>query len=130
MVIKIALPLHKSPHKQDIQKLHVKSTHQFSSDKIRKIISLYLIKQGCKTFDSVLKMLKNIQSYIKLMVTYVTFMQIIGIDFSFPCTTVILFSIGLTKCKLLTANYIELNKKKINKKLPFEFKTFVLVRLM
>ena len=75
-------------------------------------------------------MLKNIQSYIKLMVTYVTYMQIIGIDFSFPCTTVILFSIGLTKCKLLTANYIELNKKKINKNLPFELKTFVLVRLM
>ena len=57
-------------------------------------------------------------------------MQIICIDFSFPCTTVILFSIGLTKCKLLTANYIELNKKKINKKLPFELKAFVLVRLM
>ena len=94
------------------------------------MISLYLIKQGCKTFDSVLKMLKNIQSYIKLMATYVTYMQIIGIDFSFPCTTVISFSIGLTKCKLLTANYIELNKKKINKKLPFELKTFVLVRLM
>ena len=74
------------------------------------MISLYLIKQGCKTFDSVLKMLKNIQTYIKLMVTYVTYMQIIGIDFSFPCTTVILFSIGLTTCKLLTANYIELNK--------------------
>ena len=94
------------------------------------MISLYLIKQGCKTFDSVLKMLKNIQSYIKLMVTYVTYMQIIGINFSFPCTTVILFSIGLTKCKLLTANYIEVNKKKINKKMPFELKTFVLVRLM
>ena len=77
-------------------------------------------------------MLKNIQSYIKLMVTYVTFMQIIGVDFSFPCNTVILFSIGLAKCKLLTANYmyIELNKKKINKKLPFELKTFVLVSLM
>ena len=61
-----------------------------------KIILLYLIKQGCKTFDSVLKMIKHIQSYIKLMVTYVTYMQIIGIDFSFPCTTVILFSIGST----------------------------------
>ena len=94
------------------------------------MISLYLIKQGCKTFDSVLKMLKNIQSYIKLMVTYVTYMKIIGINFSFPCTTVILFSIGLTKCKLLTANYIEVNKKKINQKMYFELKTFVLVRLM
>ena len=94
------------------------------------IISLYLIKQCCKIFDSVLKMLKNIQSYIKLMVTYVTYIQIIGIDFSFPCTTVFLFSIGLTKCKLLTANYIELNKKKMNKKPLFELKTFVLVMLM
>ena len=75
-------------------------------------------------------MLKNIQSYIKLMVTYVTYMQIIGIGFIFPCTTVILVSIGLTKLKLLTANYIELNKKKINKTLAFELKTFVLVGLM
>ena len=94
------------------------------------MISLYLIKQGCKKVDSFLKMLKKHTSYIKLMVTYVTYMLIIGIDFSFPCSTVILFSIGLTKCKQLTANYIELNKKKINKQMPFELKTFVLVRLM
>ena len=74
-------------------------------------MSLYLLKQCCKTFDCVLKMLKNIQSYIKLMVTYVAYMQIIGIDFSFPCTTVFLFSIGLTKCKLYRIELKE-NKQK------------------
>ena len=35
-----------------------------------------------------------------LMVKHITYMQIIGLDFSFPCTTVILFSIGLNNCKL------------------------------
>ena len=55
-------PLQKA-YKQGSHKLHVYFTHQCSSDKMRRLISLYLIKQGCKIFDSVLKMLKkNIQS--------------------------------------------------------------------
>ena len=35
-----------------------------------------------------------------LMVTYITYMQIIGLDFSFPFITVVLLSIGLNNCKL------------------------------
>ena len=74
------------------------------------IISLYLIKQGCKTFDGVLKKRKNIQSYIMPMVTHITNMQIIGLDFCFPCNTVILFSIGMTKCKLYSDNQADVIK--------------------